>query len=63
MTPNGKNYDGCKHEECPAFKKDYATEERTTCIFFSEGYGGTRCFILDTVYQMIMEENGRNFEE
>ena len=57
MTPNGKVKHTCEFDECPAFIKEHPTDERTTCQFFTEGYGGAHCWVINKIYQMMGANN------
>lgn len=44
MTPNEKNFEMCERDWCPIYLKGKQSEEQT-CPWFSDGYGGSDCFI------------------
>ena len=44
MTPGGKFREGCERGRCPAYLDGKPSEEQT-CIFFSDGYGGSMCWV------------------
>lgn len=44
MTPNGKNFEMCERDWCPMYLNGKSSEEQT-CPWFSDGYGGSDCFV------------------
>jgi len=53
MTRGGKNIEGCDFDKCPAFRK-IDNDERNSCPFFKDSYGGSSCWIMDKIYHMIV---------